>query len=568
MVKDVDIIKSKLDLVEFLRSYLTLTPAGRNFKAICPFHQEKTPSFVISPDRQIWHCFGCGAGGDAIGFAMRYENLEFPEALRFLAERAGVSIQTLDPREQREFGILYDLQDAAKNFYKNELSKNLAAKDYLKSRGLNEKTIDEFDLGFAPVGETLSVNLMKAGYDIADISRAGLAHKNTSGLYRDRFQERIIFPISNNVGKVVAFTGRLFGSAEENSDRPKYLNSPETPIFNKSKVLYGLNKSKQEIGAKREVLFVEGQMDFLMAWQTGVKNAVAVSGTGLTVYHLEKLRRLADTALLSFDNDEAGIKAVERSLDVFGNFDFYLKAVDLGGFKDPAEAGEKNPEFLVKSIKEARPAFERLFDYYFLAKKSDILGIAEKKRAVRHLLGKLRVIKSAVEQSEWLKELARYSGVSETALVNELENLPPEKSAKENENTQAEPAPEVTGREDLILNRLFALAFTRPDFWDILKNRKNLLPEAYEAVLQNPKSDLASALEMRGSYLIGTADEVSIKKEFGELLRQLELVSLRRQQAGFKEKIRLAEQKNEEEEMFSHIQEFHLLSKKIDELNH
>lgn len=200
MARETDLIKEKLDLVDFLRSYLKLTPAGKNFKALCPFHGEKTPSFVVSPERKIWHCFGaCGEGGDIIKFAMKYENLEFPEALRFLAEKAGLKISTLNPALEKQFGILYKIHESAKDFYAGELSRNKEALEYLKGRGLRSGTIEEFKLGFASGGEALTLRLIKEGFDVLDIAKAGLAHKNTEGLYRDRFRGRIIFPIANSL---------------------------------------------------------------------------------------------------------------------------------------------------------------------------------------------------------------------------------------------------------------------------------------------------------------------------------------------------------------------------------
>ncbi len=424
MSKETEIIKQKLDVVEFLRSYITLFPAGKNFKALCPFHGEKTPSFIVSPDRQMWHCFGCGTGGDIFKFVMLYDHLEFPEALKFLAEKAGVPIQTMSPTQQREFGVLYDLQDAAKAIYVQALPKNHEALEYLKARGITEETIREFELGYAEGGETLTVQLLKQGFDVQDIVRAGLAQKNARGLYRDKFQERIVFPIANQVGKTVAFTGRILPGALERMkaqgmtmEPPKYLNSPDTLIFNKSKVLYGFDKSKQAIAETDTALLVEGQMDLLMAWQSGVKNVVAVSGTALTPNHLERLRRFADAIIVSFDNDVAGLKALERALDYFHDFDFHVKAITLGVYKDPADACLADPEFLKKAIAKAKPAMQHVIDVYFtptIYKKDDIPA---QKRILRHLLEKLKPIRSAVEQNMWLQEIAKKSRVSEHALT-------------------------------------------------------------------------------------------------------------------------------------------------------
>jgi DNA primase len=571
MARDVDLIKSKLDLVGFLKSYLNLSPAGKNLKAVCPFHQEKTPSFIVSPDKQIWHCFGCGEGGDVIKFAMKYENLEFPEALRFLAEKAGLTIQTLSPQEQKEFGILYDLHEEAKKFYRQELGKNRKAGDYLRSRGLRDETVAEFELGFAPLGETLNMHLLKLGFDVNDISRAGLAHKHASGLYRDRFQERIIFPIWNNVGKTVAFTGRLFRDAgAPPTDLPKYLNSPETPIFNKSKVLYGFNKSKNDVAKERSAVLVEGQMDLLMTWQSGVKNVVAVSGTALTQYHLERLRRLADTVFISFDADDAGIKALERSLEIFSNFDFNLKVIDLGRYKDPADACLADGNFLVEAVKGARPAFAFLFSRYFSEERKPT-DVAGKKKVLRHLLQKISFLKSPVERSEWLKALARESGIAETAVIEEFDNLPAA-SPRGEPADKAEPIAvvkeEISERTDAIANRAVMLAFTNHDFWDILHKNREWLPSLYRSVLDDPQGDLAGQLQMEASFVLANSDKRSVEKEFSGLMRNLELGILKKEEIEIREKIRAAEKRDDEEGVAGMMERFNILSKRINELKY
>lgn len=287
-----ELIKEKLDIVQFLRGYLNLQPAGKNFKASCPFHKEKTPSFMVSPERQSWHCFGCGLGGDIFGFVMRYENLEFGEALRILAEKAGVELRRLDPAEHKYTGLLFELQNAAKEFYIKALTSTPVVKKYLVGRQLKPETIDEFELGWAPnEPEALSMHFLNRGYAPDDILRAGLAVKTERGLLLDRFRGRIMFPIHNHFGKVVGFTGRLLPQFE-NENVGKYVNSPETPIFNKSRLLYGFWKSKNSIHDAGSVFLVEGQMDFLASWQAGVKNAVATSGTALTADHLRVLRHL------------------------------------------------------------------------------------------------------------------------------------------------------------------------------------------------------------------------------------------------------------------------------------
>jgi DNA primase len=569
MAKETDLIKEKLDLVDFLRSYVTLTPAGRNFRALCPFHQEKTPSFMVSPERKMWHCFGCGLGGDVIKFAMLYEHLEFPEALRFLAEKAGLNIHILSPTQQREFGVLYDLNEEAKNFYKNELRKNAPALEYLESRGIAPETMDKFDLGFASGGDALTVHLLKKGYDVNDLVRAGLAHKNTSGLYRDKFFERVVFPINNQVGKTIAFTGRITPQAEakyENSPTPppKYLNSPETPIFNKSRTLYGFDRSKQFINEARSVLLVEGQMDFLGAWQAGVKNIVAVSGTGLTPYHLEKLRRLADSAIVSFDNDAAGLKALERSLEFFNNFDFHVKVVNLGKFKDPADAAKADKDFLKNAITWAKPAFQHIFGVYFAPNVWDENDIPKRKRIIRHLLGMVRSLKSAVEQNIWLKELSKKSGISESALAEEMSNIGDVPDYTEGEEGNAAP---LTDYSEAVAKRLITLALTKEEFLTILRANSGLLPPAFRKILDDPSDEFRGFLELQSSYEFASADKDKLQKEFNDLIKRLEVVHLRERQLSIKKSLKSAEGSEDDEKINVLLKDFSDVTGRLNDLN-
>lgn len=566
MSKDVDLIKERIDLADFLRSYITLHPAGKNFKALCPFHQEKTPSFIVSPERKRWHCFGCGEDGDLVTFVMKYENLEFPEALRVLAEKAGIELQSVNPALQKEYGLLYGLHDDATAFYKEALLKNEKARAYLKNRGLTEETIADFNLGFSPGGDLLTLHLIKKGYDVLDIARAGLAYKTARGLYRDRFNQRIMFPIANHLGKTVAFTGRIMPEAEANADpnsidAAKYVNSPETPIFNKSKILYGLHASKGAIAKSRTATLVEGQMDFLMMWQTGIKNAVAVSGTGLTPHHLERLRRLADTVIVNFDNDEAGLKALERALDVFGGFDFHLKVLNLGEFKDAAEACRAEPEYVLQAMEWAKPAFNHLFGFYFGKEKT--LSIPERKRVLRHLLQKIKSLKSAVEQNIWIRELAAASGIGENALLSEMASISDTRKDPV-EAPQSGPAGERR-RVDLISGRLISLAFTKPQFLEELQSKKSIFPAIYHPVIDDPKQEKAAMFDLRSAVDFADIPSEDIQREFALLMRHLEIEHLKEDRAALQEKIRVGRVSWSEKELEDRMVEFYTLSKKIDE---
>ncbi|MDP2704518.1 MAG: DNA primase [bacterium] len=575
MAGEVEEIKKRIDVVEFLKGYLDLQPAGKNFKALCPFHGEKTPSFVVSPDRGRWHCFGaCGEGGDIFTFLMKYENMEFYEALKALAERAGIPLSTLDPQRQKEFGILYDINEEAKQFFRGELLKNEEALSYLRERGLTDETTETFELGYAPGGEALTMHLLQKKFDIADIVRAGVSHKNQRGMYWDKFQRRVIFPIANSVGKTIAFTGRILPSDEDppaggGVEAPKYLNSPETPIFNKSKVLYGLHLSKKDIAKSKAAFLVEGQMDVLMAWQAGVRNVTAVSGTGLTQFHLEKLARFADTLLLSFDNDEAGLKAMERGLDIFGNFDFYVKVVDLGEYKDPADAAKADPGFLEKAIAKARSAFTHLFEMRFRGVAAH--DVAERKRLVRHFLSKIKAVQSATERDTWIRELSRVSGVSEAALAEEfLAVQAPRISVPVLESgIQAPGYGEVHEgqfpRVDKICRRILTIAFARETFLEQLRGRMEFLPKQYIEVLEHPEGDIASRLGMEGSYGVEAPEEV-LQAEFESLLLQLQIEALQRRKDEARLKIRELEQGGREEESLQFLDEFQKVAMEVDRL--
>lgn len=567
MSQDTDLIKQKVDLVDFLKSYLTLTPAGKNFKALCPFHQEKTPSFFVSPEKKMWHCFGCGLGGDVIKFAMLYEHIEFPEALKFLAEKAGIEIRTMNPAEQREFGVLYDLNDAAKKFYRSQLLKNEKALAYLRGRGLKNETMEEFSLGYAPGGEELTRFLIKSGFNVNDVARAGLTQKNVRGLFWDKFQKRIVFPIENQVGKTVAFTGRIMPdeSGADQKDMPKYLNSPETIIFNKSKVLYGFDKSKGEISETKTMIIVEGQMDLLMLWQSGFRNVVAVSGTGLTKEHLERLRRFTDTVMVSFDKDAAGIKALERSLENFHNFDFHVKVIDLGTFKDPADVCQKDPDLMRRAIDEAKPALSYLMDIYFSGASYKDGDIPAKKRILRHVILQVEAVRSAVEKGMWLGECSRLSGIPENDLRQEMGSL----NEEETRDVAAEFVNEIDqlNKREEIAKKLVAIALTKAEFLDKLKSEIALLPDHLrKAVEDGGRADDAALLELEASYIASSMDEKIIRKEFGDLLTKLKTSSIKETKSSLKKALQEAERKGDEKEIAKILGEFSDESKKLNDL--
>ncbi len=420
----VEDIKDKLDIAEVIKGYITVSPAGKNFKACCPFHHEKTPSFMISPDRRSWHCFGgCNEGGDVISFVMKYENVEFYDALKLLAERAGIDPSRLrgGAGEYRKYDALYAINEAAKEFFIASMPPHV--REYALGRGLSEATLAEFGVGYAPnEPDTLLRTMTKRGFSVQDICEAGVVFRTERGTYWDRFRNRLMFPLYNHVGKVVGFTGRIMPDDPKAAELAKYVNSPETPIFAKSKILYGFHATKAHVREAGAALLVEGQMDFLMAYQAGVRNVVATSGTALTGEHLETLRRLADTLLLCFDNDEAGQRAIERGIDLALAHDFSVKVVALSG-KDPADIVRDNPQALAGFVAAAGSAR----DFYFNRYLPQSVGISHDhealKRGVRAVLLKAKALPSPFEQSAWLKELVMRTGMSEHVLQSEMDRL-------------------------------------------------------------------------------------------------------------------------------------------------
>lgn len=572
MADTVSQIKERLDIADFLRGYLQLTPAGKNLKARCPFHQEKSPSFMVSPERQTWHCFGCALGGDIISFVMRYENIEFFEALKILAEKARVDIKQSGSQDQRQLNGLYEANKAAKDFFKNSLTP--AALDYLKSRGLKPETIEEFGVGFAPDNpDVLSRHLVNAGYTMAFIEKAGLTLKTERGTYLDRFRNRIMFPIANAFGKVVGFTGRIMPGFESEKIG-KYVNSPETPIFNKSKLLYGFDKTKNFIREKKTAVLVEGQMDFLMAWQDGLKNLTATSGTALTIDHLRSIKRIADSLVFSFDNDDAGQNATERSIDLAGSADLSIRILRLPPdlkAKDPADIALSNPGLLAQLVESAQPAMDYYFSRYDVSKKTNMV---EWKKNIRTVLGKIKSLWSAIEQSHWVKEVAARSGVDEAHLLEEMEAIKVNEPKLDVPETQQKNEDPVS-RKDLIAQRMATLVIDHKDLYSSAKNIVDVLPENYQKIIAYHIDDksisLSVALQPVADLVslrsgLETIDLAMAKKEIEELGRQYRLETLKDKKGVLRQSIAEAEKRGNDEAVLAASTELQKIAEEMTKL--
>ncbi|MEX2054459.1 MAG: DNA primase [Candidatus Colwellbacteria bacterium] len=567
----VEQIKEKLDLVEFIKGYLQLKPAGKNQKGLCPFHKEKTPSFIVSPERQMWRCFGCGEGGDIFKFVMRYENLEFYEALRVLAEKAGVDLKQTSSADQRQLNNLYELVAAAKDIFELKLRSSNEAIEYLKSRGLTGQTVKDFEVGFSPdKADEVTVELVNKGFRMEDIVRAGLAIKTERGKYLDRFRGRIIFPIHNHFGKPVGFSGRILPS---NSDSiAKYINSPETPLFNKSRVLYGFWQSKKPVREASKALLVEGQMDFLQLWQSDIKNVVATSGTALTKDHLRALGRVAEELVVAFDKDDAGMKAAERAIDMAGGEDFSVLVIELGKYKDPAEAAADDPKFIKEALGKARPAMEYYLDYYLNPEQS--YSAKDKKVAVRNMLSKIAALSSGVERSHWLRELSFRSLTPEKDLVAEMETAHDggEISSQDDESPQER----RLSRVDAIAERIMYIASSREDLRAQVEGALEFLPDLYKRVFAamvgeaEPTGEVKEMLEFLslhpGIELEGVGDVEA--QELNRLLQELELEYLDTIRQKLRKEVLVAERSGDSGALENKLKEFDDVTRKMQHIKH
>ncbi len=438
MASAVEEIKQRLDIVETVGQYVALKKAGRNFKGLCPFHREKTPSFIVSPESQRWHCFGaCNAGGDLFTFIMKAENLEFAEALRLLARKAGFDLaprgekQTQEERERRK---LERINDATSLFFHHQLlhsAEGEAAKNYVRQRGLEMETVNAFQLGYAPDSwDALSEYLLSKGYSLADLQAAGLVIEREDGSHYDRFRGRLIFPIRDPGGRVVGFGGRALDDSQ-----PKYLNSSQTPLFDKGNVLYGIDLARQAIRETGTAIIVEGYMDVLMAHQNRFRNVVASMGTALTEGQLRILKRFAKRFSLALDADIAGSQATRRGMEVaqeafservmplptrqgllsyVGDSEIDLRVIPLPLGKDPDEMIKESPERWEELTEGAKPIMEWLFDSALTER--DLNSPQSKAEVVRELLPVIEGLGEGIQRTHYLQELARLVKVDERTL--------------------------------------------------------------------------------------------------------------------------------------------------------
>ena len=500
MTSDVSRIKERLNIVDVVGDYVRLNSVGSYYKARCPFHEEKTPSFVVNEDRQTYHCFGCEAGGDVISFVMEIDGLDFREALKVLAQRAGInlSVYTKKQKDAQDAKFrLYDILKQSSEFYQKQLWQNPNHKrvlDYLNSRGLSEEVLKKFRLGFAPDGwHNLENFLSLKGYKSFELLQAGVCVSKKNGGQYDRFRNRIIFPIADALGRIVGFTARVLPS--EADTQAKYINTPETALYHKSSILYGIDLAKQSIRKQDLVIIVEGNVDVIAAHQAKIENVVAVSGTALTNEHIKTLKTKTQNFVLFFDADNAGKKAARRSSIACLANDIQLTLVSLKDGKDAADIVAKNPSELIEIIKNAKNALDFFVDE--AKQEFDTTNPHGKRKAIESVLELITVIDNPIEKQEWIKRCAFAFNTTTSLINNALDDLLKVSKNKlnprmqENSRTINKYKEEISQANDAkLINTIFLCACAFPNAWKELNKHADKLfgVEGYEIIKQLVRS--------------------------------------------------------------------------------
>jgi len=633
MLPQLEEIKSKLDIVEVIGQYVKLQKAGANYKALCPFHKEKTPSFIVSPSRQIFHCFGCGAGGDIFTFLMKIESLEFNEAVKLLADKAGVKLVYESPEVNSQKQKIIDINEKAKEFFEKQLENNIEVQGYLQKRGLKSEIIKEFHLGFASDDWRSLVNfLIKESFKPEDIAQSGLAISKKeptiisnspsvggtkypsarAGLptqagklqdtdIYDRFRSRLMFPLEDVSGHIVGFTGRIFqGKSPLKTIKDieavgKYVNTPQTLVFDKSKILYGLSKTKTYLHQLETTLLVEGQMDFLMGWQAGIKNIVATSGTSLTPYHLAILKKYNNTLILGFDMDEAGERAAERSIDLALAKEFNVKILQLSQGKDLADylLDTKDPAEIKDLLNKAIP----IMDFYYNRAKAmgDINSLEGKKAVISYFLPKVKKLINSLDKAFWLEKISRYVDIDIHALEDELKRIAIESAKIIDENEpeyQYSSSVSLTSilekpRCQVLGERIIAFLIKDFSFKDEVKENQKYFPEKISEILEiilsaklpedlEPRNlqkmnlkeeivDKINELALRADYELEMLEKfnVSLKEEIKKQLSDLKQEVVKIRQKKIENEIMIAEKNKNEKQKQDLIKQFDQLSKEL-----
>lgn len=558
----VEQIKDRLNIVDVVSMYVKLEPAGKNLKAKSPFTNERTPSFYVSPDKGLYHCFSTGKGGDIFTFVQELEGLDFRGALKVLADRAGVKLGPVDVRAEKERDRQYEIMEKSTEFYETNLSNNPEALKYLKDRGVEDHVIKDFRIGYAPADWRRLYDELKGKYPDKELVMAGVGKQSPKGVY-DTFRDRIMFPIMDTAGRPIAFSGRILHPDEKSA---KYVNSPDTPLFNKSDVLFGLDKAKNFIRKYNFTTLVEGQFDVVMMHQAGFRNTVGVSGTALSeslmggngVNNLGLVKRLSDNLVLAFDADNAGEKAAKRSAHIALGLGMDVKVVAITGGKDPAE-------FLQTNGKEAWSALLRDAKHVIEFTTSKIMSASgdareQGRRIQSEVLPDIAALSSEIEKAYFIKKVRDLSGIEEEVLQRELDKIrvPGDKSLP----TVPEKR-EDRSRTQSIERKLLGLYFSKSDDVHIKEELARAFgPDKFDELLkkyQEVRQELVFETEMISAEEDG---EISYR----EMLTNLEEDYLSARMDSLKSRIKEAEFSKNDNEAEKLAEEYQQMAKRLGEI--
>lgn len=557
----VEQIKTRLNIVDVVESYVKLQKAGKNYKARSPFTNERTPSFFVNPDQGLYYCFSSGKGGDMFTFVQEIEGVDFAGALKILASRAGVELKPENPQIRDEREMIMAAMETATRFYESQLPKEPSVIAYLKKRGMMGKTAKDFRVGYAPEDwRSLYDHLISKGFSASIMEKAGLVIHSDKGYY-DRFRGRVMFPIGNSAGKIVAFSGRLFsasGKTEENG--AKYVNSPETQVYNKSEILYGFDKAKQAIRQNNSCVFVEGQMDIVLSHQAGVINTVAVSGTALSSLHLQQVRRLADNLIFAFDADEAGVNAAKRGIGLALLEGFEVRVVTIPNGKDPADVVCEDPEMWVAAVKHS----EHVVDFYlkYCSKISNDDRMLSK-NIEKHVLPYIAELQSPIDQAQFVVKVAETLHISEDPIWNKVYGIEREMNNKKAEEKYIEKKMDEArerSRKELIENRIASIILWQSGLPEPVIEIASVLEKLSGlgggvAFMQEG----TLSVEMKGKMIFEAEvygeQHPSIATDIEELLRNFRKESLREKWSALRKELSLHQGDEKELEILKKIQD-------------
>ena len=551
-----DEIKARISIEDLAGEYLELKRTGRNFKALSPWTNERTPSFIISPDKQIWHDFSSGKGGDIFGFIMEVEGMNFREALEFLARKAGVEIETFDSKRSKEIAEkkerLRKILQISANFYQHMLIRDKEALKYVfRNRKLSKEIVQEFKIGFAPNGQkTLTNFLLKKGFSMSDIRDAGLLNRFGGDIFRNR----MVIALQDSSGSPVGFTGRVI---KDEPNAPKYLNTPQTLLYDKSSNIFGLSQAKNEIRKAGFVVVVEGNMDVISSHQAGVKNVVATAGTAMTVHHLKALGRFSNDIRLCFDSDQAGISATERVISLGQQAGVELSIITLnqsaGEAKDPDELIQKDLELWNDSISKPQPAIEWTFDQY--EKRLNMTTAVGKKEFSTTALKLVENLNDPVEKDFYIEQIAKRIGVSKAILLGKFDEKP--KTIKPKRRIKIEKANDRFIDEYIYEDDLLALAIKEQKFAKMLRKLQNNILHGKQRnnileILKSEDIELLKSFDEYVKILLLKADERlgnikgSATDEMERLIQKVKTQNLQERKENLQEQLENAEIQGDE----------------------